>query len=88
MTEAFYTLIDLFQEGKVYSYDDGEKTWIVLDGFDYVKDFMSVFEMHEYGDILITGHFRNDEVYFIQDDVFDFLEFTYEDIYPHIKNSM
>lgn len=81
--EDLQEFIDMFHEGKIYTYDDGETVWLTLDEYEYLRDFMSFFTNDELVEKKLKAHFINGDISFKLDVVMSLLGLNFDEI--HLK---
>jgi len=83
--EDLQEFIDMFHEGKIYTYDDGETVWLTLDEYEYLRDFMSFFASDELVEKKLKAHFISGDISFKLDAVMSLLGLDFDKIYLKIN---
>ena len=83
--EDLQEFIDMFHEGKIYTYDDGETVWLTLDEYEYLRDFMSFFTNDELVCKKLKAHFISGDISFKLDAVMSLLGLDFDKIWLKIN---
>lgn len=83
--EDLQEFIDMFHEGKIYTYDDGETVWLTLDEYEYLRDFISFFTNDELVEKKLRAYFISGDISFKLDVVMSLLGLDFDDINLKLK---
>lgn len=81
----FQEIIDLFQEGKVSTYDDGNSVWLTINQYEYLRDFMSLFTDDELLESELKAYFFGGEINFKLNEVLFLLGLKWDEVEQELE---